>query len=425
MTAGSPSISADEHLAAILAATSMLAPQSVPLDLALGRVLASDVLAQVDVPSFDNSSMDGYAVRLADVATASTDNPVTLDVVADLAAGTQDDPLIRAGQCARIMTGAPTPGNAEAIVPIEDTDRGTDRVVIHVAPAPAAFIRRAGSDTRAGDPVLTAGIRLTARHLAAAAASGSDSLTVHLAPRVGILSTGSELAAPGGRLHRGQIHDSNSTLLAAAVAEAGGIPVVLGRVADDEAEFHSVLTRHAADVDAFLLSGGVSVGAYDVVKAVLSKLGSVQFSSVRMQPGKPQGFGRWSDGTPIFALPGNPVSAFVSFEVFVRPALRAMQGYLALQRPVTVAIAESGWSCPPGRRQYMPVTVTTVVSRADLTDADGPDADGQLLARPAASGGSGSHLATGLAAADGLAIIDETVDEVRAGEAITVMLVES
>lgn len=420
MTAGPASISADEHLAAILAETGALAAQTVALDLALGRVLASDVFAQVDVPSFDNSSMDGYAVRLADVTAASIGNPVSLEVIADLAAGTADDPRISVGQSARIMTGAPTPTDAEAIVPIEDTDRGTDRVAIHVAPAPAAFIRRAGSDTRTGDPVLSAGIRLTSRHLAAAAASGSDSLTVYRAPRVGILSTGSELAAPGSPLRHGQIHDSNSVLLAAGVAEAGGVPVVLGRVPDDETEFHRVLTEHAADVDAFLLSGGVSVGAYDVVKAVLSKIGTVRFSSVRMQPGKPQGFGRWSDGTPIFALPGNPVSAFVSFEVFVRPALRAMQGYAALQRPVALAIAEGGWSCPPGRRQYMPVTLTR-----DMMDAEGTDAEGPLLARPAASGGSGSHLVTGLAAADGLAIIDETANEVRAGETITVMLVES
>ena len=407
------SISVEEHQAAILSSLEPLPARPLRLDAAAGRVLATDVTARVNIPSFDNSSMDGYAVRRADLLSATVDAPVELPVVADLAAGTGQNPSIQPGEAARIMTGAPIPDGADAVVPIEDTDLGTSRVAIHQTPAPAAFIRRIGGDTRTGDRVLAAGTRLAARHIAAAAASGCDILSVYPAPRVGIISTGSELVELGEPLERGQIHDSNSYLLAAAVAEAGGEPVRLGLVPDDEDQFRRILAEHAGEVDAFLLSGGVSVGAYDVTKAVLSGLGTVTFSSVRMQPGKPQAFGRWTDGTPIFALPGNPVSAFVSFQVFVRPALRKLQGLTELQRPTTVASVARGWSSPAARRQYMPVTI----------QRSGPD--GRTLSiQPATAGGSGSHLVGSLAAADALAIVDESVQEVRVGDNLTVMLVE-
>ena len=414
MAAGPSSISVEEHLESILSEIEPLPARSIGLDRVVGRMLAEDVTARVDIPSFDNSSMDGYAVRREDLLSATTDHPVVLPVIADLAAGTAQNPQIESGTVARIMTGAPIPDGADAVVPIEDTDRGTGRVAIWQTPAGGAHIRRVGGDAHTGDLVLHSGVRLTARHIAAAAASGRDSLVVRPAPRVGILSTGSELVAPGEALRRGQIHDSNSYLLAAAVAEAGGEPVRLDSVPDDESRLREVLADHADDVDAFLLSGGVSVGAYDVVKAVLSALGTVRFRSIRMQPGKPQAFGRWSDGTPIFALPGNPVSAFVSFEVFVRPALRKLQGYLELQRPTQDAIAITGWASPSGRRQYMPVTVQPALPHESVPRV-----------QPASAGGSGSHLVAGLATADALAVIDEGVERVRAGETVTVMLVES
>ena len=414
MAAGQSSISVEEHLATILAEIEPLPPRPIRLDVAGGRVLAADVTARVDIPSFDNSSMDGYAVRRADLLAATAENPVTLPVVADLAAGTGQNPSIQPGEVARIMNGAPIPDGADAVVPIEDTDLGSTRVAIRQVPAPAAFIRRTGGDTRTGDRVLRAGVRLTARRIAAAAASGCDTVSVHPAPRVGILSTGSELVELGEPLQRGQIHDSNSYLLAAAVAQAGGDPVRLGLVPDDEDRFRQMLADHAGEVDAFLMSGGVSVGAYDVTKAVLSTLGTVHFSAVRMQPGKPQAFGRWTDGTPIFALPGNPVSAFVSFEVFVRPALRRLQGLTELNRPTEQATVLGGWSSPAGRRQFMPVTI-------ERDGLDGP----ALGIRPATAGGSGSHLVGSLAVADALAIVDESVEQVRAGETLTVMLVES
>jgi molybdopterin molybdotransferase len=238
-------------------------------------------------------------------------------------------------------------------------------------------------------------------------------VVVHRAPRIGILSTGSELVPAGTQLRRGQIPDSNSHLLAAAVAEAGGIPVRLGSVPDDDDALRHVLTEHAAEVDGFLLSGGASVGAYDVVKAVLAPLPTMLFSRVRMQPGKPQGFGRWTDGTPVFALPGNPVSSFVSFEVFVRPALQKMLGRRILHRPTQDAVVVAGWHSPAGRRQYMPVAF------------EPSGVGGVLQVRPATPGGSGSHLVTRLAGAEALAIIDQDTTDVREGDRVTVMLLES
>ncbi len=408
------SVSVEEHLARILSEIDTLPARGLGLDRVYGRMLAEDVTSRVDIPSFDNSSMDGYAVRGDDLRSATALNPVILRVIADLAAGTELNPSVVVGTTARIMTGAPIPDGADAVVPIEETDLGTARVSIRQNPGSGAYIRRTGSDARAGDLVLAAGVRLTARHIAAAAASGRGALTVYPAPRVGILSTGSELVAPGDPLRRGQIHDSNSFLLAAAVIEAGAVPVRIGSVPDEESQFREALTEHADEVDAFLLSGGVSVGAYDVVKAVLSGLGTMQFSSVRMQPGKPQAFGRWIDGTPIFALPGNPVSAYVSFEVFVRPALRKMAGLPDSSRPTTEALATVGWASPSRRRQYMPVTVQPPALRESL-----------LRVQPAVAGGSGSHLVAGLASADALAVIDEKVDRVREGDLVTVMLMES
>jgi molybdopterin molybdotransferase len=407
------SVSVEEHLERILTALDAMPATRLPLDEVAGLVLAEAVNAAADVPGFDNSSMDGYAVRRDDLRGASADAPIVLPVIADIAAGSTHSTVVAPGTVARIMTGAPLPDGADAIVPIEATDRGTDRVAISEAPAPAAYIRRAGSDVNAGDEVLAVGTLLTARQLAAAAAAGCGEVTVHRAPRIGIISTGSELVPAGAPLKRGQIHDSNSHLLAAAVAEAGAIPVRLGSVPDDDDALRRTLGVHAAEVDGYLLSGGASVGAYDVVKAVLAPLPTMLFSRVRMQPGKPQGFGRWSDGTPVFALPGNPVSSFVSFEVFVRPALRKMLGSAELHRPTLDAIVATGWHSPAGRRQYMPVAF----------ELSGPN--GVRRVRPATAGGSGSHLVTSLAAAEALAVIDQDTTEVREGDRVTVMLLES
>lgn len=401
-----PSISVDEHLARILEALEPLDPVAVPIAEALGRTLAVDAFALVNVPSFDNSAMDGYAVRRSDLLQAGADAPVKLQVVGDIPAGSASNPPLDTGQAARIMTGAPIPDDADSVVPVELTDAGVTSVQVMSAPQPAAHIRRVGADIRQGELVLPAGRTLRATDLAAATAAGLAELTVRPVPRVGILSTGDELRPAGEPLERGQIHDSNSVLLAAAVTEAGGTPVVFGAVPDDNDLLHESFKRMADRVDVFVTSGGVSVGAYDVVKAVLQPLG-VWFGPVRMQPGKPQGFGRWQDGTPIFTLPGNPVSVFVSFEAFVRPALLALQGRTDTRRPVVRATAGSSWSSPAGRAQYMPAVLSETSA--------GP------VVNPASHGGSGSHLVTSLARANALAIIPEDVTSVEEGQPVDVL----
>lgn len=415
-------ITVEDQLAHVLAGLEPLATETLPLTAALGRTLARDVLSTIDIPVFDNSAMDGYAVRHADVAHASPAHPVTLRVVADLPAGSPDDPPLAPGEAARIMTGAIVPADADAIVPVEHTDAcrtmgadpnpGTAHVTITTAPSPAAHIRRAGEDLRAGDVVLTAGSVLSPRHLSSAAAAGRPTLTVHRAPRVAVIATGSELVPPGQPLGRGQIPESNSTLLAALVTEAGGIVERAVTVRDDDdalrAELDAVV---AAGVDLVVLSGGVSVGAYDVTKAVLAPLGTVDFVSVAMQPGKPQAFGRLPGGVLVFGLPGNPVSACVSFEVFVRPALSRLLGRTQLTRRMLTAQVSDGWRTPVGRAQYMPVVL----------DA-GPAGAPGLWARPATRGGSGSHLVGGLAAADGFAVVPADVAEVGQGDTVDVML---
>ncbi|MFC5929245.1 gephyrin-like molybdotransferase Glp [Cryobacterium melibiosiphilum] len=403
-----------EQLAHVLAQVTALPPVRLPLDEARGLVLAEDVRSATDTPPFDNSAMDGYAVRRADLLGASETTPITLPVIADLAAGTAENPQIGPGQVARIMTGAPIPDGADAVVPIENTDQGRYSVIVRVPPQPAAHIRRAGDDAHAGDTVLRAGLQLWPTRIAAAASAGTGTVLVHPAPRVAVISTGSELVVPGEPTRRGQIPDSNSFLLAAAVAEAGGIPLRVGAVPDDDDTLRNLLTRLAGTVDAIVLSGGVSVGAYDVVKAVLAPLGTVGFGPVKMQPGKPQGFGRWpaaADGAAgplIFALPGNPVSAYVSFEVFVRPALRRMLGHTSIQRSRVQAVVADGWSSPQGRAQYMPVVI----------EADGD----RTLARRAARGGSGSHLVASLGQATAFAVVPEDTTRVVAGDTVTVLL---
>jgi len=400
-----PSISVDEHLSRILEALEPLDPVTIPIADALGRTLAVDTFAGVDVPGFDNSAMDGYAVLRSDLATVP-EAPVQLTVVGDIPAGSASNPRLSTGEAARIMTGAPLPDDADCVVPVELTDAGTTTVLVSQLPEPSGHIRRAGSDIRQGDLVLPAGRTLRATDLAAATAAGLAELTVRPAPRVGILSTGDELRLPGETLERGQIHDSNSVLLAAAVTDAGGVPVLFGAVPDDNDLLSESFERMADRVDVFVTSGGVSVGAYDVVKAVLQPLG-VWFGPVRMQPGKPQGFGRWVDGTPVFTLPGNPVSVFVSFEAFVRPALLAMQGRTSIRRPSIRAIAGSSWSSPAGRAQHMPAVLSETSA--------GP------VVNPASHGGSGSHLVTSLARANALAIIPEDVTSVEEGQPVDVL----
>lgn len=404
----------EEQLALVLEAVRVLPAETRAVRDAAHRTLAEPATAAHDIPLFDNSAMDGFAVRAADVAAASPENPVVLRVVADLPAGVSDDPPLDAGDAARIMTGSPTPTAADAIVPFEDTAGGLadslGEVRVLRAPAtPGAFVRRRGADLHAGDAVVLAGERLGAFQLAAAVAAGVDTVAVTRAPRVAVVSTGSELLSPGEPATRGRIPDSNGPLLELLVADADAEVVLMARVADDADAVRAVTaTAVERGADVIIFTGGVSAGAYEPVRGAFDGRGAVEFASVAMQPGKPQAFGALDSGTLVFGLPGNPVSVAVSFEVFVRPALLALQGRTEIQRARASFTADAAWTTPPGRRQYLPAVV-------DLSTR---------TVRPATAGGSGSHLAGGLARAHALAIVPAEVEAVAVGDTIDVMLVE-
>ena len=413
---GSELESVESHLARILEVTPTLPSERVTLDTATGRTLAAAVLAAVDIPVFENSAMDGFAVRFADVAGASTDAPVQLTVIADLPAGTGLNPTLQPGEAARIMTGAPVPTDADTIVPVEDTggslDDALESVVVLAAPARlGAHVRARGGDVLAGAIVLDAGTVLGPFQLGAIAAAGVGEVAVTGAPRIAIVSTGSELTEAGSPLAAGAIPESNSWLLAAA-ARAAGAEVVLRRsIPDDPAALLALVTEATAlGLHAIVFTGGVSAGAYEVVKQAMV---GMRFSRLAMQPGKPQGFGVAGSGPSgrgmlLFGLPGNPVSAAVSFEVFVRPALLRMQGRASIHRPVMRVAAGTGWRTPPGRRQYLPATI-------DRTDP----AAWRVV--PATSGGS--HLAGGLGRAEALAVVAAEVERVEPGDLVDVIVV--
>lgn len=390
--------SLDEHLALVLALVSRGRAETVQLADALGRVVAEDHLAIGASPAFDNSAMDGYAVRASDLALAQPARPVSLMVVGESRAGAAPEAAVSAGSAVRIMTGAPLPAGADSVVAQEVVDReGTS--VRFAAPTPlGAHVRRAGEDVRPGDVVIPAGTVLGPRHLAAAAASGLAELHVVAVPRVGYLITGDELIEPGRALGPGQIHDSNGTYLSAALVALGALPVTLGRVGDDPAQVLAAI--RGAEVDLVVTTGGASVGDHDPVKAALANIG-VDFVPVAMQPGKPQGAGR-INGTPVVCLPGNPVAVAVCVELFVGAAVRAMLG-VAEPSWIPAPVAAS-WRCPPGREQLMPVVVD------DLSGA----------VRPATAGGSGSHLAGRLATATALARVATDVTAVEPGDTVLV-----
>ncbi|HVF19778.1 MAG TPA: gephyrin-like molybdotransferase Glp [Mycobacteriales bacterium] len=401
--------SVDEHLRQVLDTVAPLGLIELPLLDAHGCVLGQPVTADVALPRFDNSSMDGYAVRFADVSRAAPETPVTLPVVGDIAAGSSTGISVQPGLCARIMTGAAMPAGADCVVPLEWTDGGLAQVRITRAPKPGDYVRRAGEDVQAGRQVLSAGTLLAAPQIGLLAALGHQRALVHPPPRVVVISTGSELVEPGETPGPGQIVDSNGYALAAAAHEAGAVPYRVGIVADDPRRLTEVIEDHLIQADVVVTSGGVSVGAYDVVKDVLGRLGDVTFARVAMQPGMPQAFGTIGpDRTPVFGLPGNPVSALVSFEVFVRPALRRMLGAEPLGRPQVPAVLTAAVTSPPGKRQYLRVRV----------EHDGA----RWVASPV--GGTGSHLLAPMAASNGLAVVPEDVTEVAAGQTLTTWMLE-
>ena len=402
--------SVDAHLADILEGVEPLSPLQLGLLETIGCVLAEDVVSPVDLPPFDNSSMDGYAVVVADVAGASTDTPVLLPVAGEIAAGSSSSQAVMSGTTTRIMTGAPVPVGAQAVIPQEWTNQGAPAVAISREPDVGANIRRRGEDVRAGDVVLTRGTTIGPTQIGLLAAVGRGRILVHPPPRVVVFSTGSELVDPGAPLGAGQIHDSNSYLLTAAVLELGAIAYRVAALPDDPGRLLDAIEDQLGRADVIVTSGGVSVGAHDVVKEVLSRLGTVEFVTVAMQPGKPQGHGTIGpQRTPIITLPGNPVSAFVSFEVFVRPLLRRLSGATRLHRPTVEAVLTEELRSPAGRRQFMRATLVIK--------------DRNYLVRPV--GGPGSHLLGALAQANALIVVPEEVTAIPAGYAVTVMVLEN
>ncbi|MFG1617861.1 gephyrin-like molybdotransferase Glp [Nonomuraea wenchangensis] len=389
----------EAHLADILATVRPLAPIELDLEQSLGATLAEEVSAPVPLPPFDNSAMDGYAVRAADIAEV----PVTLPVVDDVAAGSDELRAVGPGHAVRIMTGAPLPAGADTVVPVEWTDGGTVSVRIGRSAGPGNAIRRAGEDVQSGDVVLKPGTLIGAAQLGIIAGVGRRRVLARPRPRVVVIATGAELVEPGGQLGPGQIWDSNSFTLTAAVREAGGEGFRAGAVGDDPAVLLDRLDTDLVRADAIITSGGVSMGAYEPVKEALSPLGTVRFEKVAMQPGMPQGFGVLGDDqVPIFALPGNPVSSFVSFVLFVRPALAKMRGLpTGMPESVTACVTGSLRS-PEGRRSYL----------RGVLAADGTVSPVR---------GQGSHQLAALASANALIVVPEDVTEVPAGAEVEVI----
>jgi molybdopterin molybdotransferase len=411
--------SVEEHLSVILSRLRPLPPFEQHLLDAHGHYLAEDVEATRDLPSFDNSAMDGYAVRLVDVLGADQAAPAILAVEQELPAGAAPSEIeLAPGTCARIMTGAPVPPGADAIVPVEWTDAGATgdgSVRIHQAPSLGMHVRSKGEDVRAGQVVLTAGAQLGARQIGLLAGIGRDLVLVRPTPRVVVISTGAELVEPGTEPAPGQIHDSNSYTLATAAREAGAEVYRVGMVPDEGKVLLDTIEDQLIRADLVITSGGVSMGAYEVVKETLGRLGTVEFTKVAMQPGMPQGFGVIGpDETPIFTLPGNPVSAFVSFEVFVKPALRALQGLGQLDEEPESALAAEAFGSPEGRRQFL---------RGRLVKH--PEGGEDSVIRVALASGSGSHLMGGLAHADCLIVVPEDVTRVEIGEPVRILRLET
>jgi molybdenum cofactor synthesis domain-containing protein len=379
----------EDAQAFVLESCPPLGPVVVDREEAGGLVLASPVVAAEVVPPFDNTAVDGYAVRSVDVATV----PVELRVVGELAAGAAPSIGVGPGEAIRIMTGAPMPDGADAVVMVEDSERvGDDKVRLTRSVPAGAAIRGAGDDVRVGDELFVAGTVVTPAVAAVLASVNSNRVQVYRRARVAVLSTGDELVDDGAPLAIGEIRESNKTMLAALLADAGCEVVDLGVVRDDEAELERVLRSAASDCDAIVSSGGVSMGDYDVVKAVLGRVADMTWMQIAIKPAKPFAFGRL-EGTPIFGLPGNPVSSLVSFELLARPALRRLMGHRRLTRTSIVAVTDTEFDRQPDGKVHF------VRVNGEFRD------DGRYHVRPV--GAQGSHQLAATALADAMAVVPD------------------
>ncbi|HEV8683468.1 MAG TPA: gephyrin-like molybdotransferase Glp [Actinomycetota bacterium] len=394
----------EEYRRRILSTIEPLSPVDFPLREAFGCVLGEEVRATRDIPAFASSAMDGFAVRAEDIGTATQEGAVELVVSGEVEMGRPPDVVVEPGRAVRIPTGGAVPEGADCVVPIEDC-RVEDRQVLVLRSLPAGrHVRPAGQDLRSDEILLVAGTRLLGPQLGLLATGGYATVRVHPPARVVVASTGDELIEPGERAEFGQVHDANGLTLFGAVRETGAEPVVGGIVRDDPEALRKLVEM--VDADVFVSSGGVSVGERDPVKAAFLEGGDVEFVRLAMQPGMPQAFGRVA-GRPFFGLPGNPVSVFVSFELFVRPAILALMGRRDLFRPEVSAVLEAEIEGLPRKTRFARVRVY--------------QADGGFLAAP--TGGQQSNLLSTVARANGLAIIPAGTEVVRSGEECRVMLI--
>ncbi len=408
-------LSVSEALTRILANFQTLDSEVCPSESAVGRVLAETIQASLDLPPFPNSSMDGYAVRAADVRAATTHSPATLAVIGDIPAGFLPTLEVKPGTAARIMTGAHLPEGADAVIPIEATD---DQRSSLGGPVPAsvqimksvdagAYIRQAGEDVRAGDVVLSPGTVLRPYDLGVLAALGWAEVQVVRRPKVAVLSTGNELVNVDQLPGPGQIRNVNSYTLAALVRKYQGEPVLLGTAPDDlEAVSQKLRSAVEQGVDVILSSAGVSVGAYDVVKSAVERDGALEFWKVNMRPGKPLAYGRVG-GIPFFGLPGNPVSAIVGFEIFVRPAILKLGGHVRLDKPVVQAVLSEPFYSD-GRESYLRATVTRQ--------------DGVYVAR--SGGGQGSNIISALTRSNAFVVMAAGMTEAPAGSVLKAWMLD-
>jgi molybdenum cofactor synthesis domain-containing protein len=387
-----------------------LPPASLPLADALGCVTTAAITASAAVPPFANTAMDGYAVRAADTAAA----PVVLEVVGTLAAGAAPDVSVGPGQAIRIMTGAPIPPGADAVVMVEQTSpAGHDLVLVAAIAEPGDHVRPAGEDIAIGQTVFDAGTALGAGHLGVLASLGLWSVVVFGRPRVGVLSTGDELVEGPGSLQPGQIRDSNRPTLLALVAQAGCLPIDLGICRDDVDALTAAVSSAASRCDALLTSGGVSVGDFDYVKTVLDRLsgGAMRWMQVAIKPAKPFAFGT-VEGVPVFGLPGNPVSSMVSFECFARPALRRMMGHSSLFRPQVVGLTDESLARRPDGKLHL-VRVAASWSAAD----------GRVHVHSSGVLPQASNLLRSMALANALALVPDG-DGLAAGAEVEIVLLD-
>ncbi len=398
----------EEALARVLAAFEPLEPRQVPILEALGQVLTEDVVAEMDIPPLSNTAMDGYAVRCEDTGGARPDHPRRLRVVADLAAGYVLEEPIQPGTAVRIMTGAPVPPGAEAVIPFEEVECEGDEILVFKRYPHNKNIRAAGEDVHAGQKVLPRGTVLRPQEIGMLAALGHSTISVHRRPRVAILSTGDEVIGVDAPWQPGKIRDANSYSNAAQVVRYGGIPIRLGIARDDVNELTDRIRAGLEQgADLFLTSGGVSVGDFDVVKEVLAAEGEMNFWRVRMKPGKPLAFGH-IQGAPLLGMPGNPVSAMVSFEIFARPAILKMLGKTKWEKPTIEATLLDEIKRKDDRRHFLRVMLER--------------RNGEYVAR--LTGDQGSGILLSMVRAQGLAVIPEDVNRLPAGARVQVVMLD-